>query len=92
MSVTTSPITASGTREGAGPRSETTAREEEHLMQHYQDLMVAQSMAAERERELQQQLRQRQHGAARRRQGRHVAVAGRHSLRARLAHIWALSH
>lgn len=61
-------------------------------MNHYQDLMVAQSMAVEREHELQQLLRQRQGGAARRRHGRRVAVARQHSLRARLAHIWALSH
>lgn len=61
-------------------------------MNHHQEMMVAQSMAAERERELQQQLRQRRHGAAGRRPDRRVAVARHHSLRARLAHLWALSH
>lgn len=61
-------------------------------MNHYQEMMVAQSMAAERERELQQLLSQRQRGAARRRHGRRVAVARRQSLRARLAHLWALAH
>lgn len=61
-------------------------------MNHYQDLMVAQSMAAEREHELQELLRARRHGAVVRQHGRRAAAVRQTSLRARIAHIWAMSH
>ena len=61
-------------------------------MNGYLDQLVAQSIAHERERQLELALRQRGSGAARSRRGRRVAVAWQHSLRARLAHLWALSH
>lgn len=60
-------------------------------MNPYLDQLVAQSIAHEREHELRQALRQRQGGTARRRPGRHVAVARQHPVRARLAHLWALA-
>lgn len=72
--------------------SDPTAREEDIPMSNHLDHLVAQSIAHERERDLRKALLQRQHGAARRRHGRHVAVARQHPLRARLAHLWAPAH
>lgn len=72
--------------------SNPTAGEEDNLMNTYLDQLVARSIAHEREHELQQALRQQRGArAARRRGDRHVAVSRQHSLRARLAHIWAVS-
>jgi hypothetical protein len=61
-------------------------------MNAYLDNLVAQSIAHEREHELQQALRHRRDGAGRRRQSRHLAVSRQHRLRARLAGILAMSH
>ncbi|WP_131103359.1 hypothetical protein [Ornithinimicrobium sufpigmenti] len=61
-------------------------------MNTYLDQLVARSTAHERERELQLALTQQRGGrATRSRRGRHVAAAPQPSLRARLAHIWAVS-
>lgn len=61
-------------------------------MNGHLDQLIAQSIAHDRERELQSALRQRRGDTVGSQRGRHVAVAWQHSLRARLAHLWALSH
>ncbi|GAA5164707.1 hypothetical protein [Ornithinimicrobium tianjinense] len=61
-------------------------------MNAYLDTLVAQSIAHEREHQLQQALRHREIRDARRLRGRHLAVAHQHGLRARVASMLALSH
>lgn len=59
-------------------------------MNAYLDNLVAQSVAREREHQLQQALRHRRDSAGRHRPSRHLAVP--RPLRARLASIVAMSH
>lgn len=60
-------------------------------MNPYLDHLVAQSIAREREHDLQQALRQRRAIPAGRRPRRPLAAAAKSPLRARLAHPWAPS-